>query len=359
MDIKKLDKLNNWFENPQETLLIAGPCSAESEKQVMDTARKIAASGQATLFRSGIWKPRTRPGSFEGIGETALPWLQKVKKETGMLVTTEVANAYHTEQALKHDIDVLWVGARTTVNPFGVQEIAEVLRGVDIPVLVKNPIHPELALWEGALERFSRVGIDKLAAIHRGFYNPNSAPLRNLPHWEIAAELKLHHKDLPIINDPSHISGRRDLISKICQIALDLNFDGFIIETHNDPSVALSDAAQQVTPESLEQIMNSLQKRPETIEDASFKNQLNDLRKELNYIDDELLKVIAKRVAMVDKIEDYKSLNNVSYYELERLSEIMISRKEKGESIGLNPAFVEDIYRILFRNSLRLESEIE
>lgn len=358
MKLTKQENLLNWWDKKDTPLLIAGPCSAESEKQVLDTAHQISKSGQATIFRAGVWKPRTRPGTFEGIGIPALPWMQKVKEETGMLVSTEVASAYHVEQALKHDIDVLWIGARTTVNPFLVQELAESLRGVDIPVFVKNPIHAEVALWAGAVERFAKVGVSKIGAIHRGFFSPNSAPFRNTPSWELAVEMMRLHPEMPIINDPSHIAGRSDLIEQICQAALDLNFDGFIIETHNNPSVALSDASQQVTPSQLEQIMNNMLLKPETTTDESFNLHLGELRNNLNSIDSDFLNILAKRVNAVKEIETYKSENNISAFEINRLSEILKTRISNGSDLGLPQSLIEDIYKTLFRNSFEMQTEL-
>lgn len=355
MKISKHNNLQDWWKKRDTPLLIAGPCSAENEKQVLDTAHKISKSGQATIFRAGVWKPRTRPGTFEGIGVPALPWLQKVKKETGMLVSTEVASAYHIEQALKHDVDVLWVGARTTVNPFLVQELAEALRGVDVPVFVKNPIHAEVALWAGAIERFAKVGVKNIGAIHRGFFAPNSAPFRNTPSWELAIEMMRLHPEMPIINDPSHIAGRSDLIEKLCQTSLDLNFDGFIIETHNNPKIALSDASQQVTPEHLEQIINDLLLKPETITDEKYLIGLNERRKKLNAIDSEFLTILSKRVNAVRDIENFKSNNNVSAFEVARLKEILESRTLNGKKLGLDENMINEIYQTLFRNSFQLK----
>lgn len=359
MEITKQNNIQDWWKNRETPLLIAGPCSAENERQVLDTAHKIAKSGQASIFRAGVWKPRTRPGTFEGIGVPALPWLQKVKEETGMLVSTEVASAYHIEEVLKHNIDVLWVGARTTVNPFLVQELAEALRGVDIPVFVKNPIHAEVALWDGAIERFAKVGVKNIGAIHRGFFAPNTAPFRNIPSWELAVEMKRLHPEMPIINDPSHIAGRRDLIEKLCQTSLDLNFDGFIIETHNNPKIALSDASQQVTPEQLEKIMNNLQLKPESKTDQEYLIGLNELRKNLNSIDTEFLSILLKRVNAVNAIEDFKRENNVSAFEMKRLGEILKTRISNGEKLGLKKELIEEIYKALFKNSFQVQIEKE
>ncbi len=358
MQISKQTNLLKWWSKKDSPILIAGPCSAESEKQVLDTAHQIANSGQATIFRAGVWKPRTRPGSFEGIGVPALSWLQKVKKETGLLVSTEVATTFHVEQALKHDVDVLWIGARTTVNPFLVQEIAESLRGVDIPILIKNPIHAEIALWDGAIERFSKVGIKNIGAIHRGFFSPNSAPFRNTPFWDLAIELMRLHPDMPIITDPSHMAGRSDLIEKLSQTSLDLNFDGFIIESHNNPSVALSDASQQVTPQHLEKIMDNLLLKPETSSNKEYLSHLSKLRGNLNKIDEDFLEILTRRVNAVREIEDFKSKNNVSAFEIKRLNEILKTRILRGAELGLSESLVEDIYNTLIKNSFQLQTEI-
>lgn len=355
MNITKQTNIHDWWIKKDSPLLIAGPCSAESETQVLDTAHQIAKSGQATIFRAGIWKPRTRPGSFEGIGVPALPWLQKVKKETGLLVSTEVASTFHVEQALKHDIDILWIGARTTVNPFVVQELAEALRGVDIPVFIKNPIHAEIALWDGAFERFSQVGIKNLGAIHRGFFASNPAPFRNTPHWDLAIELMRQKPEIPIITDPSHIAGRSDLIEKLCQTSLDLNFDGFIIETHNNPKIALSDAAQQVTPDNLKKIIERLQIKPETISDANYLSNIKELRENLNKIDEDFLNLLANRVKAIKKIEDFKNINNVSSFEVKRLNEILKTRIAHGKKLGISETLVEDIYNTIFKNSFQLQ----
>ncbi|MEN8139234.1 MAG: chorismate mutase [Bacteroidota bacterium] len=358
MQITKQNNLSDWWERKDSPLLIAGPCSAESEMQVLNTARQIAQSGKTSIFRAGVWKPRTRPGSFDGIGVTALPWLEKVKEETGLLVSTEVASTFHVEQALKHNIDVLWIGARTTVNPFLVQELSESLRGADIPVFIKNPIHEEIALWDGAIERFSQVGLNNIGAIHRGFFSSNSAPFRNIPSWSVAVELMRLYPDMPIITDPSHIAGRRDLIAKICQTSLDLNFDGFIIETHNNPDVALSDAAQQITPSNLDDIMNRLCFKPETTGDEKYLGHLSELRENLNDIDEQFLQILSTRVKAVKEIEDFKSKNNVSSFEIKRLNEILKTRVLKGAELGLSEALVEDIYNTLFKNTFQMQTDI-
>ena len=286
----------------QKPFLIAGPCSAESRSQVLETGRAIAQSGEASIFRAGVWKPRTRPGSFEGIGEPALAWLQEMKAETGMPVATEVANAYHVEACLKHGIDYLWIGARTTVNPFYVQEIAEALRGVDIPVMVKNPLHPDIGLWIGALERFNHCGIKQLMAIHRGFYAYEPAPYRNEPKWDLAIKLKRWMPELPIICDPSHIAGNTDLIAEVSQTALDLGMNGLMIETHHNPASALSDAQQQITPASLSTLMNTLVLRKSDFDDTEHLQKLRMIRNHIDGLDERLLGLLAERLALVSEI---------------------------------------------------------
>lgn len=280
----KIESLNAWLPNkkPGSPLVIAGPCSAESLDQMLRTAHALKEISEVSVFRAGIWKPRTRPNNFEGLGEIALPWLAEVKKQTGLKVTTEVATAKHVELCLKAGVDILWIGARTTANPFSVQEIADALKGVDIPVMVKNPINADLQLWIGALERFNLAGITKLMAIHRGFSVGEKLEFRNDPLWRIPMELKVKFPELPLLCDPSHITGKRDLIQTVCQKAMDLDMNGLIIETHPDPEKAWSDASQQVTPEKLSEIISSLSLKKENSQDKSYTNQLNDLRDQID-----------------------------------------------------------------------------
>jgi chorismate mutase len=277
-------------------LIISGPCSAETEEQVMTTARGLANTGKVDIMRAGIWKPRTRPGSFEGIGTKGLPWLQQAKKETGIPVAVEVATAKQVEDALHFDVDVLWVGARTTVNPFSVQEIADALRGVKVPVLIKNPLNPDLELWVGGMERIAKAGIEDLGLIHRGFSSYGNTDFRNAPMWHLAIEMKRRFPNVPMINDPSHICGRRDILQSVAQQAIDLDFDGLIIESHMDPDNAWSDAKQQITPEVLKQMLESIRWRKENVQNEDFLSALEKLRQQINQLDDELLQVLSTRM---------------------------------------------------------------
>lgn len=338
--------------------LIAGPCSAESRAQVLETGRAIAAKGDASIFRAGVWKPRTRPGSFEGIGEPALAWLQDLKAETGMPVATEVANAQHVEACLKNNIDYLWIGARTTVNPFYVQEIAEALRGVDIPVLVKNPLHPDIGLWIGALERFNKCGINQLMAIHRGFYSYEAAPYRNVPKWDLAIKLKRSIPNLPIICDPSHIAGDTNLISEISQIALDLDMDGLMIESHCDPKLALSDAKQQITPDVLHQLMSDLNMPKATHESDAFNRNLNNMRSVIDKYDDEILNVIQKRMEMVAEIGKVKKENNIMTFQIQRFFHILKTRKSRGLELGLSKEMVYELFELIHKHSINIQNKI-
>nr|MBP8782442.1 bifunctional 3-deoxy-7-phosphoheptulonate synthase/chorismate mutase type II [Paludibacteraceae bacterium] len=319
-------------------IVIAGPCSAETEEQVMDTAKQLAKNG-IKIYRAGIWKPRTKPGGFEGVGEIGLPWLQKVKEETGMYVSTEVATAKHVEAALKAGIDILWVGARTSANPFAVQEIADSLKGVDIPVLIKNPVNPDLDLWIGAIERIYNAGIRKLGAIHRGFSSYDKKIYRNLPQWHIPIELHRRLPNIPIICDPSHIGGRRELIASISQQAMDLSFDGLIIESHICPDKAWSDASQQITPDILQFIINKLVIR----EGVQTTESLADLRMQIDNIDNDLLEMLSKRMRISREIGTFKKEHNMPVLQANRYDEIMQKRVILGESMGMSPEFVTKI----------------
>ncbi len=337
-------------------LIIAGPCSAESEEQVMDTARQLAAIG-IQVFRAGIWKPRTRPNAFEGVGSIGLSWLQKVKEETGMRVATEVANVKHVYEALKHGIDVLWIGARTSANPFAVQEIADSLKGVNITVLVKNPVNPDVELWIGALERINAAGITHIGAIHRGFSSYEESEFRNKPHWQIPIELRRRVPGLPIINDPSHIGGRRDLIMDLCQSAMDLNFDGLIIETHCDPEKAWSDAAQQVTPEHLNYIIKNLILRSQEVDNKNAVT-LEELRLKIDKLDDEVLELMEQRMAIAEKIGAFKKANNVTILQSNRWSNLLKRRINIGLSKGLSADFVQKIYEAIHEESIEHQKTI-
>lgn len=350
--------LNSWINVPGKTFIIAGPCSAETEEQVMEDARAIADIGKVSVFRSGVWKPRTRPNSFEGNGEEALKWLNNVKKETGLLTTVEVANAEHAELALKYEIDILWIGARTTVNPFSVQEIADAIKGSDIPVMVKNPINPDLNLWIGALERVNKAGITKLAAVHRGFSNYESTRFRNSPRWELPLQLMTMVPELPVICDPSHISGKRELVSEVAQKAMDMGFHGLMIETHPNPDKAWSDAEQQITPSQLNHLLNHLHYRERSSNDPAFNDKLAYLRRIIDSIDEELLQILAKRMKIVEQIGEYKRENNITIFQLERWNEIIHTRSDLGENLDLDVEFIKRILMEIHKESIQIQTEI-
>jgi chorismate mutase len=351
----KIASLNTWLPITAEPLLIAGPCGAESLEQLMATAKGLKELNKISLFRAGVWKPRTRPNAFEGKGEEALKWLNEVKKEFGFKITVEVANAQHTELALKYGIDVLWIGARTTVNPFSVQEIADVLKGVDIPVMVKNPVHADLQLWIGALERINNSGITKLAAVHRGFHFYGKTKYRNKPLWQLPIELRTLFPELPIICDPSHISGNRELISSVAQKALDLGMNGLMIESHFDPSVALSDAEQQLTPKQLGELISKLILRKEVCTEDAV-NKLSELRNIIDEIDEELIHVLKKRTQIIVQIGNYKKEHNITIFQLERWQELLRTRIQLAQKLGLSPNHVEKICQLLHEESIRIQN---
>lgn len=337
--------------------LIAGPCSVETPEQLHATVAQLVNKG-IQLIRGGVWKPRTRPNGFEGVGTLALPWIKEVKREFPVRFAVEVASASHVEEALKAGIDVLWIGARSTVNPFTVQEIAESLRGIDIPVLIKNPVNPDLGLWLGAFERLESVGLNRLGAIHRGFSNYRDKIHRNSPMWQIPIEFRTIRPEIPMINDPSHISGRRDLVPSIAQKALDLNFDGLMIESHVQPDAAWTDAAQQLTPEVLGELIGKLNTRKIHFEAPETLHQLEEIRQQIDEADREMLEAFARRMHLVEKIGEYKKLNNVAAFQRERWQEVFESRPEWGKKLGLNPEAVEEIYRIIHQESIRKQTEI-
>lgn len=336
---------------------MAGPCSAESPEQLIAVALQLNDLG-ISIMRAGVWKPRTRPNSFEGKGLEALKWLQSVKQQVPIKVATEVATPQHVEAALKYGIDVLWLGARTTVNPFLVQEIANALRGVDLPILVKNPINPELALWQGAIERIYNSGNKKVAAIHRGFSTYQKSKFRNTPSWQIPIELKTNFPSLPLLCDPSHISGNRNMIYEISQKALDLGYDGLMIETHPTPETALSDADQQVNFKELKEIINRLRFTKKHSNDALFISQLEELREKIDQVDQELVEILSLRKQLIEKIGDYKKDNNVTVFQLERWNEILSSRTEWGNRKNLSGEFIQEIYRTIHDESIRIQTEI-
>ncbi len=339
----------------KKPFIIAGPCSAETEEQLFATCRQLVGTG-VDVLRAGIWKPRTRPNSFEGVGELGLEWFKNVRQELGIPIATEVATASHVELALKHGVDVLWIGARSTVNPFTVQDIADALRGVNIPVIVKNPINPELALWIGALERLNNAGITNLAALHRGFSTLEKTKYRNAPMWQIALELQATLPELPIFFDPSHTGGKRDLIYPLSQKALDLDYDGLMIETHIDPDNAWSDASQQVTPERFREILGELKIREAYVDDMEFNTHLDDLRHKIDLIDRELVEALAARKHMVEKLGQYKKDNNVTVFQVDRWIKIFQTRPEWGEKIGLDKNFVGHIFKLIHDESIRVQT---
>ena len=357
--IKNIVPLKKWFKGIGDLpLIIAGPCSAESEAQMMTTAREIAALGKVKIFRTGIWKPRTRPGSFEGVGKQGLKWLQQVKKETGLLTTVEVAKPEHVDLAVKYDVDILWIGARTTSNPFSVQELADYMKGIDKPVMVKNPINPDLQLWIGALERFNNSGIEKIAAVHRGFYPFEATNLRNIPKWEIPIELKSLCHNLPIICDPSHIAGRADLVFDISQKALDLDMDGLMIETHCNPKKALSDASQQLTPAQLNNLLTNLIIRKVKSNDEIFANVLETLRNRIDSIDQQMIELLAQRMNVVEEIGKYKSQNQVTILQLRRWEKIVTTRIRQGKTLGLTEDFVKKLLQLVHKESIQRQTEV-
>src|SRR5690554_5338432 len=352
-------EFRNWLDAFQlsHPFVIAGPCSAETEDQMLKIAHQLKDT-DTTVMRAGVWKPRTRPGNFEGVGALGLKWLKKAKDETGLLIATEVANAHHVELALEHDVDVLWVGARTTVSPFIVQEIADAVKGTDKIILVKNPVNPDLALWLGAVERFYKAGISKLGVIHRGFSTYEKTRYRNNPEWQIPIDLQNNYPDLPLILDPSHIAGRRDIIFDLCQTALDLNYDGLMIETHNDPDNAWSDADQQITPASLKKGLSNLKIRKTEGDQIEFKNQLNTLRSQIDLIDDQIMDMMGKRMKVVDAIGGMKRKNNVAILQVKRWNQILDRMIQLGGKNQLSEEFVLKIYKAIHQESIDHQKKV-
>lgn len=353
MDMMDLQSILLPGVEDKKPLVIAGPCSAETEEQVMATATSLAEKG-VRIFRAGIWKPRTKPGGFEGIGEEGLPWLERVKAETGMYTSTEVATPHHVEAALKHGVDILWVGARTSANPFAMQELADSLKGIDVPVLVKNPVNPDLELWIGALERIYNAGIRRLGAIHRGFSTYDKKIYRNLPQWNIPIELRRRIPGLPIICDPSHIGGKRELVAPLCQQAMDMCFDGLIIESHCNPDKAWSDASQQVTPDILEFILNTLVVR----NSMQSTENLAALRRQIDVIDNEILDVLSKRMRISREIGTYKKEHDMPVVQNSRYDEIMQKRIILGSSLGFSTDFLQNLWEAVHEESVRQQLEI-
>lgn len=353
-----INPIKTWLPKLDNPLLISGPCSLESEKQALDTARLLAKDKRVFVYRGGVWKPRTRPGSFEGIGSIGLKWLQMVREETGLPVGTEVANAQHTEEALKAGLDVIWIGARSTASPFVVQEIADVVKGSNIAVMVKNPVNPDVQLWMGAIERIHQAGIKNIVAIHRGFTPFSETKYRNYPNWQTVIELRQLLPNLPIICDPSHIAGKREFLYEISQKAFDMGMEGLMLESHIDPSCALSDAAQQLTPADLAKLLDRLVIRHENANNPDFESQLDVLRNRIDAIDTELLETLSSRVDIVKKIGQYKKDNNVTALQINRWTKLMEDRVNIGKKLELNETFVKILFQLIHEDSVRMQTEI-
>ena len=352
-----IDSINTWINNDKKPLIISGPCSAESFDQLYATSKELKSIG-IDIIRAGVWKPRTRPGTFEGNGEKALKWIKKIKKELNLKFAVEVANPNHVKLCLHYGIDILWIGARTTVNPFSVQEIAESMQGIDVPVLVKNPINPDLSLWIGALERLNKCGLKKIGAIHRGFSTPDKSKYRYAPMWKIAIDLKSSFPNLPIVCDPSHICGNREMIHDVSQKALDLGYDGLIIESHIDPENAWSDAKQQVTPISLKKIISDLKIKKKIEKNQNHKILLEDLRDSIDIVDKDLIGVLEKRFDLVKKIAEFKENQELTVFQVNRWNEIFESRKKWSTEKNLDISFVEELYKLIHIASIKSQTEI-
>jgi chorismate mutase len=344
-----------WEKRP---LIISGPCSAETEEQVLQTAIQLQETGKVDIMRAGIWKPRTRPGSFEGIGTKGLPWLQKAREITGIPVAVEVATAKQVEDALHFDVDVVWLGARTTVNPFSVQDVADALRGVDVPVLIKNPINPDIELWIGAVERVAKSGIKQIGLIHRGFSSYGNTEYRNAPMWHLAIEMKRRFADMLFINDPSHICGRRDILLEVAQTAIDLDFDGLIIESHIDPDKAWSDAKQQITPKKLGEMIAAIRWRREDVASEEYHAALEKLRQQINQLDDELMQIIGERMKISEKIGQYKKDNNITILQTNRWNAILDRAFKKGDKLGLSHEFITRYFDAVHMESINRQNKV-
>ncbi|TDG36538.1 3-deoxy-7-phosphoheptulonate synthase [Pedobacter changchengzhani] len=353
-----IQPLNTWLTVKNEPLIISGPCSAETEEQLLTTAHLLAATGKVSVLRAGIWKPRTRPGEFEGIGSIGLEWLKRAKAETGLPIAVEVANAKHVEEALAAGVDILWIGARSTVNPFTVQEIADALQGHDVPVLIKNPINPDLQLWIGAIERINRAGITKIGAIHRGFSSYEKSSFRNEPMWELAIQLKTLCPELPILNDPSHICGNRELIPYISQKALDLDMQGLMIEAHIDPSTAWTDAKQQLTPAALAELADRLTIRDPEVQNEVSADKLAEMRKSIDKIDDILMQKLGERMSIVEKIGEFKRDNQVTILQVNRWDSILQKGHAFAKALKLDLNFTEKFLELVHSESIRKQTEI-
>jgi chorismate mutase len=354
----EINPIKEWLPNINNPLLISGPCSLETEQQTLETAKLLAKDPRVFVYRGGVWKPRTRPGSFEGVGSIGLKWLQMVKKETGLPVGTEVANAQHTEEALNAGLDVVWIGARSTASPFVVQEIADVVKGSNAVVMVKNPVNPDVQLWVGAIERIYQAGIKNIVAIHRGFTPFRDTVYRNYPNWKTVIELRRVMPNLPIICDPSHIAGKRELLFEIAQKAFDMGMEGLMLESHIDPSCALSDANQQVTPADLAKLLDKLVIRHQTANNPEFETRLDMLRSRIDAIDSELLEMLSSRVEIVKEIGRYKKENNVTALQINRWAQLMDNRVNIGKTLDLNETFVKILFQLIHEDSVRMQTEI-
>lgn len=350
--------LTSWIPAAPKPVIISGPCSVESEEQLLETAQRLKATQKVHVLRAGIWKPRTRPGEFEGVGKIGLEWLHKAKLATGFLTAVEVANATHVQDALAADVDILWIGARSTVNPFTVQEIADALRGIDIPVMVKNPINPDLSLWIGALERINRAGITKLAAIHRGFSSFEKSTYRNEPMWDLVIQLKTLAPHLPIFNDPSHICGNTTLLPYVAQNALDLDLQGLMIEAHRDPAAAWTDANQQVSPEELAVLLDGLTVRTSASTNTEFTYKLNHIRSAIDRIDDQILQKLGERMSLIAQIGAHKRDNDVTIFQVNRWEEILEKRKALAQALNLEKEFTEKFLELIHIESIRIQTNI-
>ena len=355
--LKKINKalvpIDQWLPHDRVPWVIAGPCSAESAEQTLSTARELTKSPYVKGFRAGIWKPRTRPGTFEGVGEVGLEWLRQVKAETGFLTATEVANKEHVELCLKYGVDILWIGARTTVSPFAVQEIADAVKGRDIPILVKNPINAEIGLWLGAIERLHDVGVRKLAAIHRGFSTYVEMRFRNDPKWQIPIELKRLLPDLPLICDPSHIAGNRQFIEPLSQMALDLGIQGLMIESHIDPDKALSDARQQLSPEDLSHLLERLRARDAEVTDRDLKRQMARLRAEISQVDGKIIQDLAERMKWVEEIGLLKQQHNIPVLQINRWETLLEDHIAKAKQLGLDTDFIKAVFELIHAQAVK------
>lgn len=344
-----------WLKRP---LIISGPCSAETEEQLIDSARQLAATGKVDVLRAGIWKPRTKPGMFEGIGVRALPWMNQARTLTGLPIAVEVATAKHVENALQFEVDIMWIGARTTVNPFSVQEVCDALRGVDIPVLIKNPINPDIELWSGGIERLQKAGIKKIGMIHRGFSNYGNTHFRNAPMWHLPIEMKRRFPDMLLICDPSHICGNRQMLQEVSQKSIDLDFGGLMIESHPSPDNAWSDAKQQITPETLAAMIDELVWRHEISEEQEFLNALAKLREQINQLDDELLALIGQRMKIADQIGQYKKENKITILQTQRWNEILAKATAKGSLLGLSRDFITRYLDAIHMESINHQNKV-